>query len=167
MRRIVLLAACLAALTGCNLSFGSTTVSTTELNKQVAGMYTPDDPNATVKADCAGPLKGEVGAKQDCHMTVGEETADVHVAVTKVDGSDVNFSATPYVPADRLAEAIKSSLAGQKINVDSVECSGELLGKMGESTTCTAQPAQGDGKLEVDVTKVDGLLVNFNYKVVS
>lgn len=167
MRRILALAACALVLTGCSFSFGSTTVSTSELNKKVAGMYTADDPNATVKADCAGPLKGEEGARQDCHMTVGQETADVHIEVTKVDGSDVNFSATPYIPADRVAETIKSSLDQQNINVDTVTCDGELLGKPDESTACTAQPAQGDGKLEVDVTKVDGLLVNFNYKVVS
>ena len=36
--------------------------------KNVAGLYTPDDPDAEVTADCAGDLDAEVDATQDCHL---------------------------------------------------------------------------------------------------
>jgi len=163
------LAALVLALTGCSGS-GSTgpqSVSQSDLEKQVSGMFTPSDPSASVDASCAGDLTAKVDATQDCHLVVGKETADVRVTVTSVSGSDTRFDATPFVPADRVAETIKGSLAQQGYRLDSVDCQGELMGKVGETATCTASPAKGSGKIRATVTSVDGLLVNFDYKVVQ
>ena len=48
-----------------------------------------------------------------------------------------------------------------------VDCQGERLGEVGETATCTATPARGGGTIEATVTKVNGLLVNFDDKVVQ
>lgn len=168
MRKYVALLACTAVLTGCSFSVGGAdAVTQADLEEQISGLYTADDPEAEITADCAGELAAEVDAQQDCHVNVGEEEADVHVVVTKVNDGDVDFETTPYVPAERVAETIKSSLADQEYEVDTVECEAELLGQLDETTTCTAQPADGEGTIEVSVTQVDGLMVNFNYEVVS
>lgn len=165
---VAALACLLVVVSGCSFSFGGPeAVSQAELEKQVAGIYTPDDPNAEITADCDGTLEPEVDATQDCHLTVGEEKADVHVVVTKVGDDSVDFEATPYVPAERVAETIQTSLGDQGYDIESVECEDELLGVLEETTACTATPAEGDGAIEVTVTSVDGLMVNFNYEVVS
>ncbi len=169
MKKLAALAVCAFALAGCSadVSVGDTTVSQSELETQVEKMYTPDDPDATVAADCAGDLDAEVDATQDCHLEVGKETADVRVTVTEVDGSDTKFDATPFVPADRVAETIKGSLVDQGYQVDQVTCESELLGVVDEKISCAAKPSEGDGTVEATVTSVDGLMVNFDYKVVS
>jgi len=169
MTRYGALAALLLALTGCSgsVTTGPKAVSRSDLEKQVSGMYTPKDPRATVDASCSGDLTAKVHATQDCHLTVGSQSADVRVTVTSVDGSDTKFDAVPFVPGSKVADTIKSSLTKQGYNVDTVDCQGELMGKVGETATCTAAPAKGDGTIRATVTKVDGLLVDFGYKVVQ
>ena len=85
--------------------------------------------------------------------------------VTKVDGSDVEFETQTFVPAERLADTLKTQLADQGFEVETVECDGELVGEVDATTECTAAPAEGDGVLEVTVTEVDGLMINFNYEL--
>ena len=165
MRTYAALLAATVLLAGCSTTADA--VEQEELEKQVAGLYTPDDPEAEVVADCAGELEAKVDATQNCHMEVGEETADVRVVVTKVDEDQVDFEATPYVPADRVAETIQTSLSEQGYQVETVECEDELMGEKDASITCTASPSQGKGEVEATVTQVDGLMVNFNYEVVS
>ena len=155
-------------LGGCSFEIGGAdAVSKTELEKQVAGLYTADNPDDEITATCEGELAAEVDATTDCEVLVGEETANVHVTVSKVDGSDVEFELAPYVPAERVAETIKANLASQNYQVETVECEDELAGELEATTTCQALPADGDGTIQVTVTQVDGLLVNFNYEVVA
>jgi hypothetical protein len=165
MRTYAALLAATVLLAGCSATPGA--VEKEELEKQVSGLYTPEDPDAEVVADCAGELEAEVDATQDCHMEVGEETADVRVVVTEVGDDQVDFEATPFVPADRVAETIRASLAEQGFEVDTVECEDELMGEQDATVSCTAAPAEGTGEVEATVTQVDGLMVNFNYEVVS
>ena len=154
-----------SVLTGCSFSVGGpSAVPQEELEKQVAGLYEAED---DIAAECEGELPAEADATTDCHLTVGEAAADVHVTVTSVDGDDVEFTSAPYVPADTVADTIKASLADQGYQVDTVECEDELAGKLDATTTCTAQPAEGDGVIEVTVTQADGLMINFDYEVVS
>ncbi len=164
MRTLLAIVVCATAVTGCSMT--ATTVEQGELEKQVASIYEPDDPADKISATCDGELDAEVDATQDCNVTVGEENADVHVVVTKVDGSDVEFETQTFVPAERLADTLKTQLADQGFEVETVECDGELVGEVDATVECTAAPAKGDGVLEVTVTEVDGLMINFNYKSV-
>lgn len=168
MRHLAALAAVAVVLTGCSFSIGGPgAVEQAELEKKVVGLYQPDDPDVEFTAECDGGLAAEVDATQDCHISGGDQSADVRVVVTEVGDEEVDFEATPFVPADRVAETIKESLAGQNIQVDSVECEDELAGEVDATTTCTAVPAEGEGTIEVVVTSVDGLMVNFDYEVVA
>lgn len=172
MRKSLVVVACSLALASCSSTSDSDDAADAGLDQaaleeRVAGMYTPDDPDAEITADCEGGLDAEAGATQDCHLEVGEESADVRAAYTEEGDEDVNVEATPFVPADRVAETIKSSLADQGYKVDTVECEDELMGELDATVSCTATPAEGEGTVEVKVTSVDGLMVNFNYEVIS
>lgn len=167
MRQLALVV-CTLVLTGCSVSFGGVEdLTQSALEEQVAANITPDDPDAEVSADCAGGLAAEVDATQECHLDVGEEEADVRATVTKVNDEDVDFELSTYVPPDVVASTIKDSLAAQDVTVDTVECDDELRGEVDAKTMCTAAPADGEGRIEVTVTSVDGLMVNFGYEVVS
>ncbi len=180
MNKLALVAALATlVLTGCSVSAGTdsdepepTTEPTTEqmaladLEDLVAGSVTPDDKGAEVSAGCAGGLDIEVGAAQDCHLLVGEETADVHFVVTEVqDGEVTDADITPYLPGDRVAETIKASLEKQGATVDAVECEGELAGEKGATMSCTATAGRDTGEIAVEVTEVDGLFINFHFEV--
>ena len=168
MRQFLAVAVTAVVLGGCSFSFGGAdAVTQSELEKQLASLYTPEDPEAEIAADCGGELEAEVDATQECHLTVGEQEADVRVVVTKVNDEDVDFEATPFVPADRVAETIDASLTEQGYQVETVACEDELAGEVDATTTCTATPADGAGTIEAKVTSVEGLMVNFNYEVVS
>jgi hypothetical protein len=158
---VVVLACCSAGVAS------SRSVSQSDLEEQVVETITPDDAKATVDATCADDLDRKVDATQDCHVEIGDETADVRVNVTGVDGNEVEFDLTPYVPTDRVAETIQDALGDEGFQVDSVECEDELLGVVGEVVTCSARPAEGDGTTEATVTSVHGLKVNFDYEVVG
>ncbi len=159
---------CLLALAGCQAQVSETaTVSQSQLEKQVAGLYTPDDPKATVVAACLGQLAARVDATQDCHLVIGKQEADVRVKVTEVAGTRTKFAPTPYVPAARVATTIKKALKKQGYQIDLVRCESELLGIVGEKTFCQVSPADSEGKVRAKVTSVEGLLVNFDYKVLG
>ncbi len=168
MRQFLAALSVAALLSGCSFAFGGAdAVTKAELEEQMATLYTPDDSEAEITAECGGELAAEVDATQECHLVVGEQEADVRVVVTKVGDDVVDFTATPFVPADRVALTIKDSLSAQGFEVETVECEDELPGELDATTTCTATPAEGGGAIEVTVTSVEGLMVNFNYEVVS
>ena len=128
---------------------------------------TPDDKDAEVAADCVGGIDIEVDATQDCHLTAGEETVDVHFVVTEVEDDEIaGADFTPYIPGDRLAGAVRQQLA-QQGRPGPVECDEELTGEKGATTTCAATAGSDAAQVEVDVTEVDGLFINFHMKLVE
>ncbi len=163
MRIGLLMAAGVIAVSGCTFSGGSLTVSKEDLDTEVAKSITPDEAGAAVQADCAGQLDGKVGAEQECHVDVGDQKADVRLRVTSVKDDEVRWSTQPFLSPDIIGESIQQDLDSQGIRVDSVECDEELVGKVGETTTCGTTGAKAPGDLTVEVTGVDGLLINFNY----
>ncbi len=170
MKKVAALAVCVIALSGCNaeVTTGPSSVSKGDLEKRVEGLV-PDETTGPVDATCEGDLTAKVDATQDCHLEAGDENADVRVTVTSVDGSTTKFDAVPFIPTDRMADSIEKSLTDQGYQVASVDCEDELIGKLDEKATCTATNPDGgdDATLEVKVTEVHGLMVNFNYEVVS
>ncbi|MCW2792970.1 MAG: hypothetical protein JWO76_2068 [Nocardioides sp.] len=173
MTKLVTLTAallCVLTLAGCKAEVttksGPDTISQSDLEQQLAEGTTPDEKGATVTATCAGDLVLKVDATQDCHLEVGEESADVHVTVTSTEG-DGDFDVTPYLPAERVADTIQSTLTDKGYAIDSVECDDELLGVVDEKVTCTALPEETGGQLEATVSSVDGLFVNFHIEAVS
>jgi hypothetical protein len=161
--RAAVVAIVVLLLSSCSFSFGSTTVSQAELEKQVKATITPDDPSAEFTIACDGTLKGEVDATQDCYATDAEgSTTGLHVKVTEVDGKTVKFSYDPFIAPEDVAAAIKDLAGQQGITVETLTCEEELPGKEGESIVCSGTPVDSVGDLTVTVTSVDGLQVNFN-----
>ena len=48
-----------------------------------------------------------------------------------------------------------------------MECEDELPGELEATVTCTATPADGEGKVVATVTSAQGLMVSFDFEVVS
>jgi hypothetical protein len=121
------------------------------LEELVADSVTPDDEFAEVSADCAG-----------------EQTIDVHFVVTDVrDGEVTDAEFTPYIPGERLAPVVQQELSTQVPDLTDVQCDEELTGEQGATTECAATSGGKDVRVEVDVTKVDGLFINFHMQLVE
>lgn len=167
MKRIAAAAVCALALTACSgeVSIGSSNVSQSELEEQVAGAFTPDDPEAAVSAACDGEVEAERDATQTCVVSVGEDEADVRVVVTSVDGDDVNFDLVPFVPADAVGSAVEASLAEQNIVIDSIDCPEELAGEVGATLECAVTADGQEATAQVEVTEMDGLMTRFDYEL--
>ena len=163
MRIGMVMATGVVAVSGCSIVSGTPTVSQDDLESRVTKSITPDEPGAAVSADCAGPLEGETGSTQTCHVKVGEQEADVRLKVTRVEGDEVHWSTDAYLPPDVTGAAIAKDLQAQGIAVDSVDCRGELAGTVGDTTTCGTTGSGAPGDLTVKVTSVDGLMINFSY----
>jgi hypothetical protein len=171
MRKYVVIVACaLLALTGCSVSVGDSDDpkpwSASHLEDEVTDDITLDDKDAEFTVECDGGLENEKDATQDCHITTGEDEADVHVVVTEVDDGEISdYDVNSFLPGERVAETIQASLEDQGITVDSVECEGELAGEKDATMGCAATAGKDTGDIEVVVTKVNGLFINFHYQV--
>jgi hypothetical protein len=160
----LLLAAVVVLVWGRSMFSSVEAVSQSELEDEVAGLYSSSNPGDDLVASCAGELASEVDATQDCKVQVGGDVARVHVVVASVDGNDVRFEATPYLPAAVVADSMKKSIADDGDPVDTVACDGELRGVQDSSTTCTVTPPAAGQPYRAWVTSVDGLVINFSYK---
>jgi hypothetical protein len=165
------------ALAGCSIDIGgdsdsdsasssSEPMSQSDLEKKVLDGLTVEDQNAEPDVTCSGDLEAEVDATQDCHITVGQEFADVHVVVTEVDDDGISDAdINTYLPGDRVAQAVKADLDAKGVAVDSVACDDELAGEEGATVTCTAAQGKQNSDIEVTTTNVDGLFMNFRYQL--
>lgn len=148
---------------------GPATVDRADLEGEVAAnMSGPDVDRFDVA--CEGDLEAEVEATQDCLITFSEDgsTTGVRLEVTAVEGDEVEFDQTIFIPAQEVADAVERTYADRGLTIDEVTCAGELLGEEGETTTCDiTSSVDGDVTVEATTTTVDGLIVNFDLTVVS
>lgn len=140
-------------------------ISRTELQSQVAGMYPADTEETTVRVRCDGELAAAEGASQECRVKVDQQRAAVRVSVTDVVGTEVRIDSVLVVPAVRVARELLEALSSEGFDVDEVTCPGELLGRVDEQVTCTVTPNTGSGEVTATVTKIRGLRVDFDYAV--
>ena len=147
---------------------GPATVERADLEAELsANMSGPDADQFDVA--CEGDLEAEVEATQDCLITFSEDgsTTGVRLVVTAVEGDEVEFDQTLFIPAGEVADAVERTYADPGLTIDEVTCAGELLGKEGATTTCDIASSEGDVTVEATTTTVDGLVVNFDLTVVS
>ena len=132
-----------------------------------ANMSGPDADRYDVA--CEGELEAEVEATQDCLITFADDgsTTGVRLVVTAVEGDEVEFEQTLFIPADEVADAVERAYADPGLTIDEVTCEGELVGEEGATTTCDIASSEGDVSVEATTTTVDGLIVNFDLTVVS
>ncbi|TGD88500.1 DUF4333 domain-containing protein [Mycolicibacterium sp. CH28] len=171
MGRMVLGTAVLAvgiagtALSGCSVNVstgGPPVVSKTDLEKDISGRLEKagQKPQAVT---CKDDLPGEVGKSTRCEVTLSTDNSfEPVVTVTKVDGSTVSYDMTPAVSKEQLDKAVAHLLSEPSgPAVDSVNCESGLDGKQGAEGHCEVTAAGVTLKRTVEVTKVDGLMMNF------
>lgn len=164
----VLATALLTLATACGSSAtggtGGTDLTQANLEQQVSSRYEPDDPGDDLTATCDGTLRAEEDATQDCTVTTGDKEVGVRVRVTDVEAADLGLETTPFLPPEMVADAIASSLEIQGYEKVDATCDGDLMGEVGDAIVCDVQTPEGDTLVNVDVTSVDGLLINFDFK---
>ncbi|MEO5852575.1 MAG: DUF4333 domain-containing protein [Nocardioides sp.] len=141
-----------------------TDLSQADLEQEISSRYEPDDPKDTLTAVCEGALTAEADATQDCLVTTGGKKVGVRAWTTDVEADDLGIETTVFLPPEMVADAIGSALEMQGYEKVDSTCHGDLVGKVGDAVVCTVTTPQGETEVNVDVTSVDGLLINFDFK---
>lgn len=153
------------ALAGCSFTFGAGSkpvVAKADLQKDISERLEKvgQKPDSVT---CKDDLEGEVGKTTRCEVVLtATNTFEPIVTVTKVEGTTVSYDMTPAVSKDQLEKSVSklvSDAAG--VTVDSVICNSGLEGKKGAEAHCDVTAGGVTLQRTVDVTKVDGLLMNF------
>lgn len=136
----------------------------TDLEQRIEGRYEPIDPADSLSAACRGDLRAEEDATQDCTVTTGDQHVGVRVRVTDAEAEDLGIETTPFLPRESVAEAIASALESHGYTEVEAACDGDLIGEAGREIVCRVSTPDGESRVDVDVTSVDGLLVTFDFK---
>ena len=115
---------------------------------------------------CPSDLDAKVGAQLNCEMKVKNQTFNVNVTVTSVNGSDVKFDMVETVDKNQVASVISDKLTQQVgSKPDSVTCPDNLKGVEGATLRCQLNDSGEKYGISVTVTNVDAGDVNFDFKV--
>ncbi len=99
-------------------------------------------------------------------MKVKNQTFNVNVTVTSVNGSDVKFDMVETVDKNQVASVISDKLTQQVgRKPDSVTCPDNLKGTVGATLRCQLNDQGQKYGISVNVTNVDAGDVNFDFKV--
>ncbi len=148
------------------------TVSQAKVESEISTKLESTSGTTPDSVQCPGELKGKEGEVLTCTTTVSGVRGQVDVAVTSVSGSTIRYNVQPNRDAapEVLQSYVESQLSNQleakaRQKPDSVQCPGDLLGKVGETMTCTASVDGDSAPIEVKVAKVEGLKVAFGFTV--
>ncbi|MEB3983739.1 DUF4333 domain-containing protein [Mycobacterium sp. 663a-19] len=160
-------AASLLALVGaCSCSTGTSTVGKKDVASQITAKMTDAAGNKPDSVNCPGDLPAKVGAQLNCEMKVKNQTFNVNVTVTSVNGRDVKFDMVETVDKNQVASQISDNVTQQVgTKPDSVTCPDNLKGVEGATLRCQLTSGGQKYGVSVTVTSVDAGDVNFNFKV--
>ena len=154
-----------AAVSGCHFSAslgsGPPVVAKADLQKDITDRLTKaGQPPKSVT--CAEDLVGEVDKITRCEVVLSDTNAiEPIVKTTKVEGTTVNYEMTPALNQDQLQKQVSMLVKQNGITADTVTCAGGLEGVVGNKTKCTVEGGGETLETTVDVTEVNGLLMNF------
>ena len=155
-----------AALSGCTFSAGvnsTPTVSKDALQKDIADQLTKagEQPESVT---CKEDLVGEVGKTTRCEVVMSPTNSfEPVVTVTGVDGSTINYEMTPALSKDQLEKAVSRLVAdAEGAQVDSASCESGLEGEVGAVASCDVDAGGVQLRRMVEVTSVEGLMLNFD-----
>jgi hypothetical protein len=141
-------------------------VSKTDVAQQITSKLTDAAGNKPDSVTCPGDLPANVGAQVNCEMKVKNQTFNVNVTVTSVNGNDVKFDMVETVDKNQVASQISDKLAQQVGRPpDSVTCPNNLKGVEGATLRCQLTDGSEKYGISVTVTSVDAGDVNFDFKV--
>lgn len=157
----------LAGATACSCSVGSShAVSKSDVAGQITSKLTDAAGNKPDSVTCPNDLPAKVGAQLNCEMKVKNQTFNVNVTVTSVNGSDVKFDMVETVDKNQVAGIISNKLTQQVgRKPDSVTCPDNLKGVEGATLRCQLVDGSDKYGIAVTVTTVDAGDVNFDFKV--
>ena len=154
-----------AALSGCTFSAGvnsTPTVSKDALQRDITDQLAKagERPESVT---CSEDLVGEVGETTRCEVVMGPTNSfEPVVAVTGVDGSTINYEMTPAVSKDQLEKAVSRLVTdAEGAQVDSASCESGLEGEVGAVASCDLYAGGVQLRRMVEVTSVEGLMLNF------
>ncbi|CAN5757163.1 DUF4333 domain-containing protein [soil metagenome] len=194
MRRFLGLLAVAVVLAGCSgsVSVGDKTVNTDELESKVSAFVTKQLDAEPSKVDCPDDLDAKAKATTLCKVTVGDITTTVRLTVTKVDDGKASFdvlevaadgspltttsttetpattaaAGTPVVAPAELESQLDAQLKAQfGAAPDALTCPDGLEGTVGATTTCVLTDGAETYDVLLTTKTVDGLDVNFDFKV--
>ncbi|MGH3675990.1 MAG: DUF4333 domain-containing protein [Mycobacterium sp.] len=155
-----------AALSGCSFEFGTTstpTVSQDALQNDIADRLSKagEKPQSVT---CDGSLIGEVGKTTRCDVVISRTNSfQPVITVTKVDGTMVSYDINPAISKEQLEKYISARDSDAGLRVESVSCESGLDGKKGAITYCDTEAPKGTFRRNVEITDVDGLLMDLSF----
>ncbi len=129
----------MASAGACSCSVGSSShsVSKSEVASQITSKLTDAAGNKPDSVNCPSDLPAKVGAQLNCEMKVKNQTFNVNVTVTSVNGSDVKFDMVETVDKNQVASVISDKLTQQVgRKPDAVTCPDNLKGEVGATLRC-------------------------------
>jgi hypothetical protein len=157
----------MAGAGACSCSVSSKhAVSKGDVANQITSKLTDAAGNKPESVTCPDDLTAKVGAQLNCTMKVKDQTFNVNVTVTSVNGNDVKFDMVETVDKDQVAKILSSKLTQQVgRKPDSVSCPDNLKGVEGATLRCELTDGSQKYGIAVIVTNVDAGDVSFDYKV--
>jgi hypothetical protein len=159
--------ALMAGVGACSCSVTSKhAVSKSDVAGQITAKMTDAAGNKPESVTCPDDLAAKVGAQLNCTMKVKDQTFNVNVTVTSVNGNDVKFDMVETVDKDQVAKILSNKLTQQVgRKPDSVTCPDNLKGVEGATLRCELTDGGQKYGIAVTVTGVDAGDVSFDYKV--
>jgi hypothetical protein len=158
----------MAGAGACSCSIGSSShaVGKSDVAQQITSKLTDAAGNKPESVTCPSDLEAKVGAQLNCTMKVKNQTFNVNVTVTSVNGNDVKFDMVETVDKNQVASVISDKLTQQVgKKPDSVTCPDNLKGVEGATLRCQLTDNGEKYGISVTVTNVDAGDVNFDFKV--
>jgi len=157
----------MAGAGACSCSVSSKhAVSKGDVANQITSKLTDAAGNKPESVTCPDDLTAKVGAQLNCTMKVKDQTFNVNVTVTSVNGNDVKFDMVETVDKDQVAKILSNKLTQQVgRKPDSVSCPDNLKGVEGATLRCELTDGGQKYGIAVTVTNVDAGDVSFDYKV--
>ncbi len=147
-------------------SHGAHTVSRNSVASQIASKMTDAAGNKPDSVSCPDDLEARVGAQLNCDMKIKNQTFNINVTVTSVDGDNVKFDMLETVDKNQVARIISDKLTQQVgRRPDSVSCPDNLKGDVGATLRCQLTDGRDKYGVNVTVIGVDAGDVHFDFKV--
>lgn len=157
----------MAGAGACSCSVGSShAVNKSDVAGQITSKLTDAAGDKPDSVNCSNDLPAKVGAQLNCEMKVKNQTFNVNVTVTSVDGKDVKFDMVETVDKARVASEISNKLTEQVgRRPDSVTCPDNLKGVRGATLRCQLTDGNKKYAVLVTVSNTDAGDMNFDFKV--
>jgi len=111
---------------------------------------------------CEHGLIGKVGQNTRCDVTLADNAFQPIVTVTSIDDAGVKFDLAPAVSKAQLESAVSKMIKQEsQAAPDAVVCDTGLEGKQGFVAVCHVTAGGFTSRRTVEVTKVDGLSMNY------